>query len=136
MQQTLFIMNHLPLKKYTFFVLSLFLTSYTCLAQEGKIRTQVDPLIEDLVQLKTKMTKSNAFSARYKIQIYYGQKNKAAETLEEFKSENPNTRALITYQTPNYKVWVGDYRNRLEADRAFIKIKKTYKSAFIFKPKG
>ena len=43
--------------------------------------------------------------------------------------------AEIVWNTPNYKVWVGNFVNRLEADRAWAKIKKEYMNAIIFQPK-
>jgi hypothetical protein len=42
----------------------------------------------------------------------------------------------MVYETPNYKIWIGNFRSRLEADKALIKIKKKYINAFIFKPKN
>ena len=41
----------------------------------------------------------------------------------------------MVFNTPNYKIWVGNFRDRLEADRALLRIKKSYMNAFIFKPK-
>ena len=41
----------------------------------------------------------------------------------------------MKYETPNYKIWVGDFRTKIEADRALIAIKKKYPNAFIFTPK-
>ena len=39
------------------------------------------------------------------------------------------------FETPNYKVRVGNFRTRLEADRGLVKVQKEFKSAFVFKPK-
>ena len=41
----------------------------------------------------------------------------------------------MRYETPNYKIWVGNFKTRLEADRALQRIKRAFNSAFIFKPK-
>lgn len=124
------------MKKYFLFICFCFLVSSATFAQEGQIRLTKNPMIDELVSLKTKMTKNNAFGQRYKIQVFYGNNAEATKVLKEFKEKHPNWPALITYQAPNYKVWVGDFRNRLEADRAFLKVKKDYSSAFIFKPKN
>lgn len=111
-----------------------FLTSFSCFCQDGEITIEQDPMIVHLITLKSEMTKNNAFGERYKIQIFYGSSAEAAKVLREFKKEHPDWAITMTYQPPNYKVWVGDFRNRLEADRAFLKIKDDFGSAFIFKP--
>ncbi|MBT8377528.1 MAG: SPOR domain-containing protein, partial [Bacteroidia bacterium] len=41
----------------------------------------------------------------------------------------------MRFNTPNYKIWVGNFTNRLEADRALVRIKRNYMNAFIFQPK-
>ena len=41
----------------------------------------------------------------------------------------------MKFETPNYKVWVGNFETRLEADRALRRIKRKFANAFIFKPK-
>ena len=41
----------------------------------------------------------------------------------------------MRFETPNYKIWIGNFKTRLEADRALLLIKKKFYSAFVFKPK-
>lgn len=105
-------------------------------AQSAQISINQNEKIPQLLSLKMKMNSHNAFGERYKIQIFYGTISQAKSVVGEFKGSHPGWPITIEYQAPNYKVWVGDYRNRLEADRAFAKIKNTYESAFIFRPKG
>ena len=45
-----------------------------------------------------------------------------------------DTSADVIYETPNYKVWVGNYYTQLEADKRLIEIRKKFRSAFIFRP--
>ncbi|GAK92069.1 hypothetical protein JCM19298_2557 [Nonlabens ulvanivorans] len=42
--------------------------------------------------------------------------------------------SILEYEAPNFKLWVGSYRNKLEAERALIEIKKDFPNAFILKP--
>ncbi|MDQ7916982.1 SPOR domain-containing protein [Mesonia sp. MT50] len=82
------------------------------------------------------MTESNELNERYKIQLFSGSTlDEANKTRRKFKEKHPNQPASIEYQTPNYKVWVGDFRDRLEAERLFITIKEDFKSSFVFKPR-
>lgn len=68
----------------------------------------------------------------FKIQLFAGNskvdaKNIKATCLNYFKNDVPE----IIYQSPNFKVRVGNYRNRLEAHRALNNFKKQFPSAFI-----
>lgn len=102
-------------------------------AQEGTVVINQDKEIEDLLQIKKSMETS---LDRYKIQIYSGLSRSAAEAARtEFAENYADWPSSIEYETPNYKIWVGDFRSRLEADRAMIRIKKTFMNAFIFQPK-
>ena len=56
------------------------------------------------------------------------------EKLEEFKTVFPDIETTILYDTPNYKIWVGGYRTRLEVDNALVAIKKEFPAAFKTKP--
>ena len=120
-------------KCFLFFSLSVF-SILTSFSQEGKINVQQNASIESLMALNSEMVQNNSFGTRYKIQIFYGNSSEATDVLEEFKKNHPEWATTIEYQPPNYKVWVGDFRNRLEADRAFMEIEADYRSAFIFKP--
>ena len=96
---------------------------------------EADPLIQELGVLKAKMVENNTLNERYKIQLFYGSNlNEANKVKKEFETTYSEWRSDIVFETPNYKVWVGDFRNRLEAERAFVKLKKDFKSAIIFKP--
>lgn len=112
----------------------LFLMGSFCFSQEGQINIDQNKKIPQLLDLKMEMSQNNAFGERYKIQIFYGNNGEANTVIKEFRKEHPGWKATIEYQTPNYKVWVGDFRNRLEADRAFLEIEDEYTSAFIFRP--
>jgi len=42
--------------------------------------------------------------------------------------------ATIVFNTPNYKVWVGNYRTRIEAEKNLVDIKDSYKNVLLIKP--
>lgn len=117
--------------------LAIVLTSTTIArmdAQKKNIDTTHDPIVEQLLNEKRKINASLSINDQYKIQIYNGTSDLAKKTLAEFKMANKNTDATIVFQTPNYKVWVGNYRTRMEAERNLIEIKKKYKNVLLIKP--
>lgn len=103
-------------------------------AQTGQINIQQNDLIPELLSLKSEMTKDGKLGERYTIQLYYGNNNAASNVIKEFRAKYNSMPSSVVYETPNYKVWVGKFRNRLEADRALLKIKADFPSAFIPKP--
>ncbi len=112
-----------------------FLTFYAfAKAQTAQVQVSQDPKISELLTLKSKLTNNNELADRYKIQVYSGNLSQAEVALRKFKNKVGTWKSDIEYETPNYKVWIGNFRNRLEADRALIKIKKEFPNALIFKP--
>lgn len=104
-------------------------------SQTGKVSINQDQKITTLLELKKEMNKNEEDSERYKIQIYSGNRVGAQNAENEFKDAFSDWHPTMQYETPNFKVWTGNFRTRLEADRALVRIKKTFPSAFIFKPK-
>ncbi|MGS2741500.1 SPOR domain-containing protein [Sinomicrobium sp. M5D2P17] len=102
-------------------------------AQEGKINIQQDVKVEKLLTAKTELNKDDSATDRYRIQIYNGSLEGA--TKEKSKFENAfSFNCDITFKTPTYRVYVGKFRTKLEADRYLMEVKKEYPSAFIITP--
>ena len=115
--------------------LLVFLTFYAfAKAQTAEVHVSQDAKIPQLLTLKSKLTNDHELADRYKIQVYSGNLSQAKVVLRKFRNKIGTWKSDIEYETPNYKVWIGNYRNRLEGDRALIKIKKEFPNALIFKP--
>ncbi|QKX05140.1 SPOR domain-containing protein [Aquimarina sp. TRL1] len=99
-----------------------------------QVKINQDPRIKRLLNIKSSMAKEGEFSDRYKIQLYYGNLNKANSILKAADESFSKWEPSIQWETPNYKVWIGNYRSRLEADRALKEIHEKFPNAFIFKP--
>jgi len=104
-------------------------------AQNGTLHINQDKDIEKLLALKKDMNSSEDASDRYRIQVYSGNRADAEASRSKVMTSYNNWKTSLVYETPNYKIWVGSFRTRLEADRALLKIKDKFPSAFIFKPK-
>lgn len=109
------------------------LSAHNIYSQQGNIDIQQNEKIEKLMEVKTEMNRSNKIGDRYVIQLFYGDNGEANDVLKEYK-ELYAYPSNIVYEAPNYKVWVGNFRNRLEADRALLIIKENFPAAFIPKP--
>ncbi|CAL65147.1 SPOR domain-containing protein [Christiangramia forsetii] len=115
------------------FTAILFLFNTEMNAQQGNINIQQNQKIEKLMDVKTELNKNNKIGDRYVIQLFYGDNGEANEVIQKYRNVYTYP-SQITYEAPNYKVWVGNFRSRLEADRALLKVKETFPSAFIPKP--
>ena len=111
--------------------LMLFFSAFV-MAQDGKVSINVDKNVLRLMAIKKEIHKAQS---SIKIQIYSGSRRNAEAKLMQFNLDFPEISAVMVYETPNYKIWSGDFRTQLEADRALIKVRKIYKEAFSFRPK-
>ncbi|SFN52971.1 Sporulation related domain-containing protein [Bizionia echini] len=128
-------MNLLSRYTKTILILSLLFSANEFYAQQGSITINQAPELETLLALKKEMNGSDSDSNRYKIQIFSGDRTGAEKAKSNFEAKFEKIPSLLVYETPNYKVWAGNFRSRLEADRALEKIKKEFNDAFRFKPK-
>lgn len=127
-------MRILTSRKAYFYSITLCLVSSYLHAQDRNITVNQDPKFEQLLNEKRKINVSNAVNDRYKIQIFSGDSEKAKKTLIEFKQEFSDIDGTIVFNTPNYKVWIGNFKTRIEAEKNLIEIKKKYNNVHLIKP--
>tara|TARA_Y100000766_G_scaffold37973_1_gene27742 strand:+ start:243 stop:635 length:393 start_codon:yes stop_codon:yes gene_type:complete len=107
------------------------LYSITLFGQNGNIKITQSSKLDSIIKLKKEL---NSKIQNLRIQIYSGNRENAEQIIQEFIDIFNDTTADVIYETPNYKVWVGNYFTQLEADKRLIDIRKKFKSAFIFRP--
>lgn len=127
-------MRNIATRKIIFlFLLTSISTNYIN-AQDNNLIVTQDGKFEQLLNEKRKINTSLTVNESYKIQIYNGSSENARKTLNDFKQKYSDTDATIVFNTPNYKVWVGNYRTRIEAEKNLAKIKDSYNNVFLIKP--
>jgi len=116
-----------------------FLFAFICLIQwqiqaqneKGTVRIESSAHIDEMVAQKKDYNKTVENFQGYKIQIYYGSEKECYEVKDEFSSLFPDIDTSIIFSTPQWKLQIGNYRTRLEADRAMVNIKKEYPAAIV-----
>lgn len=103
-------------------------------AQEGNVSVNQDARFEQLLKEKRKINPSITVNDRYKIQIFYGDNDKARKTLTDFKRDFKTVDGTIIFESPTYKVWVGNFKSKIDAERTLTDIKKKYPHALLIKP--
>ena len=129
-------MRILATKKAFFITLTVYIPCLFANAQTSNITVKQDSKFEQLLNEKRKSNISNSINDRYQIQIYSGESEKAKTILNEFRQEFKDTDGTIFFFSFNYKVWVGNYKSRIEAERNLIEFRKRYSNVHLIKPKN
>jgi hypothetical protein len=126
-------MHHSSKLKY--FILLVFIVflqnNLEAQTEDGTVRIESSAHIDQMLAQKKSYNKSLEKFQGFKIQIYYGSEKECYEVKEEFKSLYPEIATSIIFSTPQWKLQIGNYRTRLEADHSMVSIKKEYPSAIV-----
>lgn len=103
----------------------------------GKIEVITEPSINNIVQMHVSHNRSTGKIKGFRIQIFYdsGNNSKASaySALSRFSAKYPDVPAYLSYTEPNYKVRVGNFRTRLDAQRFFQYISTDFSMSYIVK---
>ena len=119
------------MQKIKIFFIIVSFSSTALFGQNGNVTINQSSEIDSIVKLKKEL---NSKIQNLRIQIYNGDRETAENVMKEYLEIFSDTSANIIYETPNYKIWVGNFYNQLEADKKLIEIRKKFRSAFIFRP--
>tara|TARA_B100001248_G_scaffold83049_1_gene60511 strand:- start:344 stop:724 length:381 start_codon:yes stop_codon:yes gene_type:complete len=108
------------------------LFSISVYGQENSIRYN-DTLTKKFYNLKKEYSKRVFKSTFYTIQIYYGGLEEADSILEDFKENYQEIKSNLIFETPNYKVRIGEYKDINIASQKLEEIRNIYPSSFIIK---
>ena len=106
--------------------------------EKGKVLVTKDPQIDSLIAKRLALSKDsrsgNSISVSgFRVQIFSGlDRQQAYAEQSKFKIRFPSHSSYISYVQPNYRVRVGDFRTRLEAEKFMNEQKRVYSSMFIF----
>ena len=112
--------------------ISVCLFSISANGQENSIRYN-DTLTKKFYNLKKEYSKRVFESTFYTIQIYYGGLEEADSILEDFKENYQEIKSNLIFETPNYKVRIGEYKDINIASQKLEEIRRIYPSSFIIK---
>ncbi|MGB0892187.1 MAG: SPOR domain-containing protein [Flavobacteriaceae bacterium] len=116
------------IKKNTFILLifTTFLCGFNMNAQETNTDNEE---IKALINKKRAYNKQFGFG--YRIQLFNGLETSAKKIKSKFSIENPTIKTYLRYYKPEWKVRIGNYKTKLEADKALNIFKKDYPGAII-----
>ncbi len=93
--------------------------------------------IDTLLQTHIQINKQRMGTEGFRLEIFFSSDARAREqannTKADFLKTYPDWPVYVQYQSPNFKVRVGDFRTRSEALKVKDRIKLKYPNAFIVK---
>lgn len=100
-------------------------------AQQGKINIEQDQKIEELLAIyKT----ANESADYYRIQVGFGSYAKAQEIESKVQQDFPQLSSKIDFDSPTYRVRVGRFKDKLDAERKFLEVRRKYPDAMLLAP--
>lgn len=114
---------------FVFFCLTI---SQTGLAQEGQVRIEQDEKIGQLLDLYKTALKTSEY---YRIQVGFGSHAQAQSIKSDVEVDFPNLPSKIDFNSPTYRVRVGKFKTKMEAERKFNEVREKYPNAMLLKPK-
>lgn len=67
----------------------------------------------------------------YRVQIFLGERTAAENMKRGFLQQHPEIPAYLSWLAPNFKLRVGDFRTRLEAEKLLHELRSAYPGCFI-----
>ncbi len=124
------------MRKLTY-IRSVFLLIFMCIGtlnlvaqtEEGTIKVQSSESIKQLIAKKRAANKKRTEVMGYKIQLFFGSEKNAIAIRKKFGEVFPDMPTERLLHSPYWKVWVGSYKTKLEADRALAEIKEGFPGA-------
>jgi len=101
----------------------------------GSVTITQDASVKSLVNKHIEINKKGEGSPGYRIRIFSDSGNDARKKAEniasEFEKNFTGTKSYLEYNTPNFRVLVGDFRSKTDANKYLKQIAVNYPSAFI-----
>ncbi|PLW95433.1 MAG: hypothetical protein C0592_00240 [Marinilabiliales bacterium] len=116
--------------------IALFALSFSASAQ-GKFNLKGESGVETIVAKHIYFNENVKGFPGYRIQIFFESgnysKNRAFGEKAKFLARYPDVAAYVVYQEPYYKVRVGNFRNKLEAEAFRQRIIEEWPEAYLIK---
>ncbi len=129
-----YVMYNIFPKKNTYLILLFFLISLQSFSQNLSSKINEDEKFIKLLKLSKEANSEYFKSNFFSIQVYSGQYKQADSILKFVNEKYLNDSIFFFFETPNYKVQVGKFKSKIEAQKKLRSVIKDFKAAFILKP--
>lgn len=112
----------------TTFVLFTLLFGY---GQNAELHIEQDDKIVELLELYKSALNTTAY---YRIQVGFGSYAQAQQIKANVEQDFPNLISKIDFDSPTYRVRLGRFKTKIEAERKFNEVREKYPNAMLLKP--
>ncbi|MCH1433535.1 MAG: hypothetical protein L7U54_04695 [Flavobacteriaceae bacterium] len=109
----------------------IFSISSLSFSQTAELNVKQDPRLDSLLNKKIALDRERYANEYFTLQLYYGNLETATETLENAKEAYPNMPVELSFETPNYKVQAGRFKDKILGLKTLDTIKRDFPSAFL-----
>ena len=100
-------------------------------SQVSNLNIKQDPKLDSLLNKKISFDQERYSNEYFTLQLYYGNLKIATETLKNAKEMYPNIPVELSFETPNYKVQAGHFKDKIIGLKTLDTVKKKFPSAFL-----
>ena len=122
-------------KIYKLAFLMMLLSPLFAFTQTGNVKIIADSRLDTLIMRHVSFNKANTQVNGWRVQIFFesGNNSKSAcyKSRDRFLELFPLTGSYITFTEPYYKLRVGDFRSRLDAEAFLQEVITTFPNAYI-----
>jgi len=116
-----------------FIVIGMFLFSFWDISAQDEDVHYNDSITKKFFQIKKDFSKKTFESTYYTIKIFYGSLDEADSIYMDFKKNYEDVKSELIFETPNYKVRIGEYKDINVASQSLEKIRRIYPGSFVIK---
>jgi hypothetical protein len=95
------------------------------------LEINADPRVDTLIQINREEFARKGGIEGYRVQIYQGNKESAYQNKARFISRYENIKVYVLFQSPDFKVRVGNFRTRSEALKIRQLIQNDFPATFV-----
>ena len=117
------------MKKLLIIIITVGFTGFS-FAQKGVVTVEQDPKINQLLDV---YKSANSNRDYYTIQIGFGSYSEAEKLEQDVNIDFPQWRSKIVFDSPTYRVRIGKFKTKLEAERNYIDVREKYPQSIILK---
>ena len=123
------------MRRFLFFIIATLLFTTGFAQQKGSLRVNQDHRIARLMQKQRDVYAASSTMNGFRVQIFMEIGNEAVDHAKvvkaDFEEQYPSLPIYLSYEQPYYRLRVGDFRNRVEAEKYLRILKPQYGVAFV-----
>lgn len=96
----------------------------------GELNQKADPEFFRSMNHYLKVNQKREISG-YRVQIFNGQRSEANRWRSRAMTALPEMKSMVIFETPDYKLQVGNYRTLYEAEAALLQVRAHFPGAFV-----